>query len=158
MSIDESLSDIVDVEPMTVVDESGTEMTVYVAPPPAPPQTPDQQVEEDANLVRDNIKSLLNKGGTALDSLINISTENQHPRSFEVVATMLKTLADINHNLLDTHKKKRDLVKPPPEMPLAGNTTVHVEKGIFFGSTAELSAKLKAEKESSANGHSNVPQ
>jgi hypothetical protein len=161
MSIDESLSEILDVEPISSFDEFGKEVIVYTAgPPPAPlpPQTTEEKISEDAELARQNIKGLLVKGGEALNSLINISSENQHPRSFEVVATMLKTLSEMNHDLLDTHKTKRDLIKAEPSLPMTGNTTIHAEKAIFFGSTAELSARLKAQQESNANGHTDIPQ
>jgi hypothetical protein len=153
-SLDDSLSDILDVEPMSSYTENGSEVVVYGDPsapaPPVPVRTSDEDIIEDAALVRQNIKGLLDKGGRALSSLIEISNENQHPRSFEVVATMLKTLSEMNHDLLSTHKVKRDLIKGEPPIP-QGNTTIHANQAVFFGSTAELAARMKAQKESSAN-------
>jgi hypothetical protein len=157
MSIDDSLSDILDVEPMSSYTENGKEVIIYGDPqaptPPAPIQTNEEQILEDTALVRENIKTLLDKGGRALSSLITISNENQHPRSFEVVATMLKTLSEMNHDLLDTHKVKRDLIKGEPTQP-QGNTTIHANQAVFFGSTAELAAQMKAK----SNGHSHLSQ
>ena len=157
-TIDESLSDILDVEPISSYQEEGHTIMVYQSPaplPPAPIQTPDEQIEEDAALVRKNIKTLLANGNSALETLIEVSAESQHPRAFEVVATMLKTLSEINKDLLDIHKSKKNLLGGG--IPV-GNTVINANQAVFFGSTAELSARMKQQKEEVANGHSSLSQ
>ena len=47
---------------------------------------------------------------------------------------MMKTLADVNGNLLDLHKKKKDFDKSDEVVALPGATT----NNVFFGSTADL--------------------
>lgn len=82
---------------------------------------------------------LLNKGSEALDEMMDVARATEHPRAFEVLSNMMKNMGDINGNLLDLHKKKKDFDKhdSPVELP-AGNTT----NNVFVGSTTDLQRML----------------
>jgi hypothetical protein len=62
-------------------------------------------VEEDANFARSNIRELITKGNQAMDQLLAVAKESEHPRAYEVAATLIKSLADMNKDLLDLQKK-----------------------------------------------------
>ena len=106
----------------------------------------EQAAEEDTEFARDNIKNLINKGSIALDNLLQVARESEHPRAYEVAATMIKNLSDSNKDLLDLQKKKKDL--SPESQNIVGNTkNMNIDKAVFVGSTTELVKFLKNKKE-----------
>jgi len=93
--------------------------------------------EEDTEFARVNIKDLINKGGAALDNLLAVAKESEHPRAYEVAAAMIKNLSDSNKDLLNIQKTRKDLTKN--EHGLVGNTkNMNIDKAVFVGSTREL--------------------
>ena len=99
-------------------------------------------VEDDANFARSNIRSLIEKGNKAMDQLLTVAKESEHPRAYEVAAGLIKNLSDLNKDLLELQKKRRDLT---PE--LANNVkSLNVDKAVFVGSTDELVKFLKNNK------------
>ena len=101
----------------------------------------------DFDFIRKNLKDVINLGTDALQRMILVAQESQHPRAYEVVATLIKTISDSNKDLLESHKKKIEVNQ------LGGssstNSTVNnqqVNQNIFVGSTAELSKFLKSQK------------
>jgi hypothetical protein len=99
------------------------------------------EIDVDAAIARSNIKSLIDKGGAAIDNLLLVAQESEHPRAYEVAATFLKTLADMNKDLMDIQKKKNDL---KPQM--SKSQAINVEKAVFVGSTAELLKQIRESK------------
>jgi hypothetical protein len=131
--LNDNLSEIFDIEPLetksTAVVTQTTEIVVG------------DEVETDAALARKNIKSLLDKGNGAIDNLLLVAQESEHPRAYEVAANFIKTLADLNKDLLDVQKKKSDL---RPQQTT--NQSINVEKAVFVGSTAELLKQIRENK------------
>ena len=106
----------------------------------------EQAAEEDTEFARYNIKNLINKGSIALDNLLQVARESEHPRAYEVAATMIKNLSDSNKDLLDLQKKKKDL--SPNNDSIVGNTkNMNIDKAVFVGSTTELVKFLKNKQE-----------
>lgn len=107
-----------------------------------PPADMKTAVEDDANFARSNIRSLIEKGNKAMDQLLTVAKESEHPRAYEVAAGLIKNLSDLNKDLLELQKKRRDLT---PE--LANNVkSLNVDKAVFVGSTDELVKFLKNNK------------
>ena len=69
--------------------------------------------------------------------MMNIASALEHPRAFEVVATLIKNTSDVNDKLIDLHKKKKDLAKL--EKPNETGTT----NNLFVGSTTDLQRMLQ---------------
>lgn len=92
---------------------------------------------DDFEYARRVYHDILVKGSEAMDDMMDVAKATEHPRAFEVLSTMMKTLADVNGNLIDLHKKKKDFNKTDtPALP--GPTT----NNVFFGSTADLQKML----------------
>lgn len=108
------------------------------------PTEPSNAVEDDAEYARQNLRNLIKKGNIAVDNIIEIAKQSEHPRAFEVAAGMLKNLADMNKDLLEIQKRKKDL---SPVDVAAGAKNINVDKAVFVGSTAELVKMLKSNKE-----------
>ena len=108
--LNDNLSEIFDVEPIQTTE------SLAVAKPVTDVVPVGDEVETDAALARKNIKSLLDKGSNAIDNLLLVAQESEHPRAYEVAANFIKTLADLNKDLLDVQKKKSDL-RPQQILP-----------------------------------------
>ena len=87
--LNDNLSEIFDVEPME-------QPEVLPAVKPTTELVANDEVEADAALARKNIKGLLDKGGAAIDNLLLVAQESEHPRAYEVAANFIKTLGDLN--------------------------------------------------------------
>lgn len=105
----------------------------------------DDEIEADYKLARKNIRNLINKGDIAIDELIDVAKESEHPRAYEVVANLIKTMADLNKDLMDIQKKRKDLsgkkIENNPDSPIT------VDKAVFVGSTKDLIKMIKNNKE-----------
>ncbi len=94
----------------------------------------------DANYSRSNYYNLIEKGNEALDGILEVAKESQHPRAYEVAANMIKNLSDVTEKLMILQKQQQEL-KPKEQAP----TNIAIDKAVFIGSTAELLKKLKNE-------------
>jgi len=103
----------------------------------------DEKAHNDFELARQNYHDLIVKGQDALDDMMEVARMSEHPRAFEVLSTMLKSIADINGDLIALHKKKKEYDRPDPKAIASGSTT----NNLFVGSTTELQRMLKGAKE-----------
>ena len=99
------------------------------------------EVDLDADYLesRQTHKELIEKGNQAIDHLLAIASESEHPRAFEVVATLIKNTSEANEKLLNMQKLMREM----KGMKSGDQSKVSVDKAIFVGSTAELSKLIK---------------
>lgn len=100
----------------------------------------EQSQNPDADYSRSNYYNLIEKGNEALDGILEVAKESQHPRAYEVAANMIKNLSDVTEKLMILQKQQHEL-KPKEVAP----TNITVDKAVFVGSTAELLKKLKNE-------------
>ena len=94
-----------------------------------------QDSSQDFDLARGHILSVIEKGQSALDGILDIAERTQSARGYEVVATLIKTLSDSSKDLLELSKRKKDL-----EVENGPST---VNNNLFVGSTSELLKMLK---------------
>ena len=99
----------------------------------------EEDLDQDYEESRKTLKDLVNKGNQAIDHLLAIASESEHPRAFEVVATLIKNTADANEKLMIMQKTMRDLKNIKRT-----TSSVAVDKAIFVGSTNELNKLLKS--------------
>ena len=100
------------------------------------------QVEADFDYARENMMEVINKGQEALFDLMDVARQSQHPRAYEVLATMMNTMVGASKDLLDLQAKKKKLLEDDPEA-----TPQQVTNNLFVGSTAELQKSLKHNKD-----------
>jgi hypothetical protein len=122
------------------MDEQGPEQENALIPVEAIPEPLDDKVEMDFEYVRENLQELIAQGQDAIQELIMIAKQSQHPRAFEVIATLLKATADINNDLLAAHKKQNDL-RPTQAVHTKGVGVTN--NNVFVGSTAELQTMIE---------------
>lgn len=105
--------------------------------------------QKDYELAQQNLKKLIGSGDLALESAIKVATESDSPRAFEVVAILLKTMADLNNNMLDVHKKAKDTTSTKVEVKQTNNS-------VFVGSTTDLQNLLNKERSTNKNVEAEV--
>lgn len=101
----------------------------------------EHDLDTDYEESRKTLKELVKKGNDAIDHLLAIATDTEHPRAFEVVATLIKNTAEANEKLMVMQKSVRDMKNIKQK-----DGGVNVDKAIFVGSTAELNKLLKGKK------------
>ena len=92
-------------------------------------------LQDDYEASRETYKELIGKGNEAIDLMMELAKDSQHPRAFEVLATLLKTQADNNDKLLELQKKLKQLKEPVKGSQPSSNVT---NNNVFVGSTTDL--------------------
>ena len=101
----------------------------------------EDDLTDDYQQSRENLQGIIDQGKEAMEEILNIAKAGQHPRSFEVYATLLKNVVDANKELIAMQKQMRDMDQKKEV------TNTNIDKAIFVGSTADLGKLLKD------NGH-----
>lgn len=145
--LDENLSQMLNIPKM---DEDAPVITIDNSPKP-PVNSSEKMLEDDLMTdyeeSRKKLKEIVEKGTGAIDDILAIARESEHPRAFEVAATLIKNVTDANEKLLTMQKQMREITGAKS----SGNLNVG-KAAIFVGSTAELSKMLKGEKEKLLDG------
>lgn len=103
---------------------------------------PDQQ--EDYTLARHTFRNLIDRGNSAIDGISDLAKESESPRAYEVLATLMKTVAETTKDLYDLQKKTKDLLTNGEKK--LDETNITVDKAVFVGTTAELLKKVKRDQ------------
>ncbi len=93
----------------------------------------DQELNTDLDYIRKNQIDLCEQGVKALEGIMNVADQSQHPRAYEVLANMLSTVSTLNKDLKDT-AMARQLAKGV--VPEENKGTVNNLN--FYGTTAEF--------------------
>jgi len=110
---------------------------------PAVPRREDDSkadVDNDYKYSRENYYNLIERGQEAIDGILNIAREGEHPRAYEVAGQLIGQVAQTVDKLQDLQKKLKDL----KDVPKSANQ--NIKNAIFFGSTAELQKMLKKDE------------
>ena len=99
-----------------------------------PVQVEKEPVDNDVEYVRNNIRNLIDKGSEALEDLLWLAKSTEHPRVYEVLSQLLKTISDQNKDLIDINQK----TKPKEEAPAA-----QIQNAMFIGSTTDFLKALR---------------
>lgn len=104
-----------------------------------------QQLDADRDYARTNLYSAIENGVKALEEITEIARQTQQPRAFEVVATLVKTLSDVNKDLVDLSSKRVTGSNPKDSNPDEPKTVTN--NLVFQGSTSELAELMKSLKD-----------
>ena len=98
-------------------------------------------IKSDYDRSRATYYDLIAKGQDALELMIEVARESEHPRAFEVLATLIKNTSDVNDKLMDLNKKHKDINKvEDTTVPAIGGTTTN---NVYVGSTSDLQRMLQ---------------
>lgn len=131
-----------DVTTDTIIVKQEDLLPVPVVEPEEP--SSDNDLEYDYELSRETHRDLIDQGKDALDKLLKVADESQHPRAYEVAGQLLKNLSDMTDKLMNLHEKKRKIESDGKPKSI-GN--VNVDKAVFVGTTTDLLKRIKDESE-----------
>ena len=105
----------------------------------------EDDIEDDYKYQRDNFYNLVEKGSAAIDGILELAKESEHPRTYEVAGQLIKNVAEVTEKLGDLQEKMRRLKEVP------NNAPKNVTNALFVGSTMELQKMLKDKIEDGSN-------
>ena len=132
-SIDDKLNEVLDIVP-EVTEVTKVEKTKELVIPQ------DKDAEIDFDTGRENLYKMLDKGNDAIDGILALAKEGEHPRAYEVAGQLIKTVADVSKDLMAMQEKLKKLKEVPNQGPKS------VTNALFVGSTTELTKLLKEKK------------
>lgn len=97
-------------------------------------------VEDDFDQARQTLKNLISKGEQALDGMMDVARQSDHPRAYEVTGQLIKTVAETAKDLLALQKAKKDIQGPEERPQQAIGTQNNI---VFAGSTTDLIKALR---------------
>ena len=100
-------------------------------------------IENDYKYSRENYYNLIERGQDAIQGILDVAKEGQHPRAYEVAGALIKNVADTVDKLQDLQGKLQKLKDVP------NKTTANIKNALFVGSTTELQKMLNKEKTTS---------
>ncbi len=100
----------------------------------------EQDIDNDYKYQRENFYNLIERGQDAIDGILDLARESEHPRSYEVAGNLIKQVADVTEKLGDLQEKMKKLKEVPSSAPK------NVTNALFVGSTAELQKMLKGKE------------
>ena len=102
-------------------------------------------IENDYKYQRENFYNLVEKGSSAIDGILELAKESEHPRTYEVAGNLIKQVAEVTEKLGDLQEKMRKLKEVPSNAPK------NVTNALFVGSTKELQTMLKDKLKDESN-------
>ena len=101
----------------------------------------EDDIENDYKYQRENFYGLVERGQDAIDGILELAKEGEHPRAYEVAGNLIKQVAEVTEKLGDLQEKMRKLKEVPNSAPK------NVTNALFVGSTAELQKMLKGKSD-----------
>ena len=121
-----------------VVEKIATPMSYHDTPTESRPiETTGEDIDDDYKYQRDNFYNLVEKGSAAIEGILELAKEGEHPRAYEVAGNLIKQVAEVTEKLGDLQEKMRKLKEVP------NNAPKNVTNALFVGSTAELQKMLR---------------
>ena len=105
---------------------------------PRPQENDD--IENDYKYQRENFYNLVERGTDAIDGILEIAKESEHPRTYEVAGNLIKQVAEVTEKLGDLQEKMKKLKEVPHNAPKS------VTNALYVGSTAEFQKWLTGKK------------
>jgi len=100
-------------------------------------------LDKDYEHIRRQLYDLSNQGDEAIELMLELARESEHPRAFEVLGQLIKQNAEIAEKLMKLQKSKKEVNNLDGVAALADQGTVN--NNVFIGSTAELQKMLRDE-------------
>ena len=111
------------------------------------PAVVSEQTDDDVDQARTGLYDALSLSQQAVQDMLAIAQQSQHPKAYEILNSSIKTMADISMGLADLQLKKQRLNKGVVQPASEGGVT----NNLFVGSTAELQQMI----ENMRNGDTN---
>ena len=125
LDVEESTTELVEKKPNTLIKRDNTL----------------EDVDTDYKYQRENFYNLIERGQDAIDGILEVAQQSDHPRAFEVAGNLISQVADVTEKLGKLQSAMKRLKEVPNSAPK------NVTNALYVGSTAELQKLLKKDKE-----------
>jgi hypothetical protein len=98
----------------------------------------DKDIKKDYDYSRGQLYDIIEKGQEALSGILDVATNTDHPRAYEVAGQLVKSVSDATEKLIALQQKMQDLEEGPKSKQSVTNNNA-----LFVGSTSELAKLLK---------------
>lgn len=106
-----------------------------------------EDLDADYKYQRENFYNLIERGSDAIEGILDLARESEHPRTYEVAGQLIKSVAEVTEKLGDLQAKMKKLKEVPNTAPQ------NVTNALFVGSTSELQKMLKGKLDNIDNGN-----
>ena len=130
--VEEIINDALGVKPKELVKKESK--------PIIPRPNENQDIDSDYQYQRENFYNLVERGQDAIQGILDVAQNSDHPRAYEVACNLIKNVAEVTEKLGDLQEKMKKLKDVP------NNAPKNVTNALFVGSTAELQKMLKKKK------------
>ena len=137
-NIDDKLNEVLNIADEVLEKKQEKNPLEIINDKPVAPEN--AEVDTDFDAGRNELYKLLEKGSTAIDGILALAKEGEHPRAYEVAGQLIKTVSEVSQNLLDLQEKLKKIKDVPNTGPKS------VTNALFVGSTTELTKLLKEKK------------
>ena len=96
-------------------------------------------VDSDYKYQRENFYNLIERGQDAIDGILEVAKQSDHPRSYEVAGNLISQVAEVTEKLSRLQNSMKRLKEVPSNAPK------NVTNALYVGSTAELQKLLKGD-------------
>jgi hypothetical protein len=114
------------------------------APLPLPPVAieakAEREIDDDYEFSRKTYKDLVDKSNNAIEGMMELALQSEHPRAFEVLSIMLKNTSDMTDKLMALQKQKKEIKKKEKNEAPAGTGVTN--NNLFLGSVTDLQKHL----------------
>ena len=104
MKADARIDEILEITSLVPTSEIKPESTTRIKP------NVDSDCKDDDidyNYARENYYNLIERNQDAVEEMLEIAKQSEHPRAFEVVGQLIKSGLDANKELMALHKTKK---------------------------------------------------
>lgn len=134
MKIDTNLNKLFNIEPIQEIKKE--DML------PGLPLESVERKEDDFDLARNTMRSLIQKNEAVLNDLVDLARNSESARAYEVAGQLIKTQADMAKDLMTLHKQKKEV-----DGDRTDNQNIKTQNNIVFaGSTADLMKMIASER------------
>ena len=133
MTVDNRIDEILEITSLVPTPEMAPEPPARIIPKTG------KDEDIDYNYARENYYNLIERNQAAVEEMLEIAKQSEHPRAFEGVGQLIKSGLDANKELMTLHKTKK-------ELSIEKSSGVNVNNAVFVGSTAELQKLLKVKR------------
>ena len=127
--VDEIINDALGVKPKEIIKKESK--------PIIPRPNENQDIDSDYQYQRENFYNLVERGQDAIQGILDVAQQSDHPRAYEVAGNLIKNVAEVTEKLGDLQEKMKKLKDVP------NNAPKNVTNALFVGSTSELQKMLK---------------
>lgn len=131
-NIDDALDDVLGIEKEIKKEIKETNPNKII-----PRKSGNDDIDVDYEYSRENFYNLIERGQDAIEGILDLAKESEHPRTYEVAGQLIKTVSEVTERLADLQQKMKQLKNVPEKGPK------NITNALFVGSTQELQKLIK---------------